>query len=118
MKSQTYTDAATILGGSIDLGRDVAPQVPSWRGADNGERSQSREDSEERETHCDRVENRKTGGKLECLVDWASSFQVALSYTFLLLTEKAGALDPRLAAKREAEFFDPSTSNFCKQSPK
>ena len=60
----------------------------------------------------------RIGGKLECLVDWASSFQVALSYTFLLLTEKAGALDPRLAAKREAEFFDPSTSNFCKQSPK
>ena len=40
MKSQTYI-AASVL------------QVLSWQGSDNGECSQSREDSEERETHCD-----------------------------------------------------------------
>lgn len=60
-QAQTYRVAAwlNLVVGSI-LGRNVALQVLN-RGGDDGERSQ-RKDCEERETHCDRVENQKTGG--------------------------------------------------------
>jgi hypothetical protein len=62
LKSLTYHVAAYVSPGF----RGTALQVLSRQGVDNGECSQTREDSEERESHCDRIENRKSGGKLEC----------------------------------------------------
>ena len=64
---------AIFVGFNI-LSRGVALQFLSRQGADNGQRSQTREDSEERETHSgyDRVKDEKTEGELEFLVDRGS----------------------------------------------
>ena len=80
MKSQTYIiivaarcDVTHILSrqdvcveSRNILRRDTALQVLSWRGVDtgNGEHSQTRENSEEREMHCDQLRIGKLGVSL------------------------------------------------------
>ena len=49
------------------LGRVTSLQVVRWQGIDNGERGQTREDSEETETHCERVVDQKIRGVLGLL---------------------------------------------------
>ena len=70
---RSYKNYAIFIGLNI-LRRDVALQCTSRQGADNGQRSQTREDSEERETHSgyDRVKDEKTEGELKFLVDRGS----------------------------------------------
>ena len=66
---RSYGVCAIYVAFNI-LNRD-ALQCIGWQGADNGQRSQTREDTEKRETHSgyDRVKDEKTEGELEFLVD-------------------------------------------------
>ena len=73
--NRSYSDGYAIFIGFNILSTGDALQCISRQGADNGQRSQTREDSEERETHSgyDRVKDEKTEGELEFLVDRAVS---------------------------------------------
>ena len=77
-KSQTYRFAAYVSGGS----RGTALQVLGWQGIDNGECSQTREDSEDRETHLIglRIEKLEVSSNV-----WSTG---AVNRTYLYLSSK------------------------------
>ena len=68
-KGQTYNGTAADSPFRNVFDGDGGLQFFGWQRVDNRERSQTRDESEERETHCDQVGNRMSRGGLECLVD-------------------------------------------------